>query len=203
MTIPTHRQAEGYITEAEERNPGLWVDHSIQTANAAQRIASAHPELDPENAYILGLLHDIGRREGVHGMRHVIDGYNFMVSEGYPDAARICLTHSYPIQDVEAGSSKWDGTIAERQFITDYLSKIKYTPYDRLIQLCDAICLPSGPVLMEKRLLDVTLRYGPNDFTTRKWQAFFEIQAEFETTIRKSIYSLLPGVVENTFGFTP
>jgi hypothetical protein len=54
---------------------------------------------------------------------------------------------------------------------------------------------------MEKRLLDVTLRYGPNDFTTRKWQAFFKIQRDFEEVIGKSIYSLLPNVVENTFGY--
>ena len=63
------------------------------------------------------------------------------------------------------------------------------------------MCLPSGPVMMEKRLLDVTLRYGPNDFTTRKWQAFFDIQEEFEAALGGSIYDLLPGVVENTFGF--
>ncbi len=136
-------------------------------------------------------------------MRHVIDGYNFLIDEGYPDAARICLTHSYPLADVNAGSSPWDGSTSERKFVAEYLAKIEYTPYDRLIQLCDAICLPTGPVLMEKRLLDVTLRHGPNAFTTRKWQAFFDIQKEFEKAIGKSIYSLLPNVVENTFGFTP
>jgi len=203
LEIPARQQAENYLNEASRLNPGPWVDHSIQVAEAAQRIAVVHPELDPENAYILGLLHDIGRREGIYGMRHVVDGYNFLMAEGHPDAARICLTHSYPIPDVESGSSKWDGTAKEKQVVSDFLSKIEYTPYDRLIQLCDAICLPSGPVLMEKRLLDVTLRYGPNAFTTRKWQAFFDIQKEFENAIAGSIYSLLPKVVENTFGFTP
>ncbi len=203
MNIPTHKQAEDYLSEADVRNPGPWVDHSIQTAQAAQRIAAAHPGLDPERAYIFGLLHDIGRREGVHGMRHVVDGYRFLLAEGYPDAARICLTHSYPIPDVGARSGNWDGTATDEKFVADFLAKIEYTPYDRIIQLCDAICLPSGPVLMEKRLLDVTLRHGTNNFTTRKWQAFFDIQAEFEHAIGGLIYSLLPGVVENTFGFTP
>ena len=203
MQIPTLQKANAYLLEAEERNPGPWVDHSQQVAQAAQRIAATHPELDPESAYVLGLLHDIGRREGVHGMRHVVDGYNFLLAEGYPDAARICLTHSYPIKNVDAGSSKWDGTAKEKQFVANYLAKIEYTPYDQLIQLCDALCLPRGPVLMDKRMVDVTLRYGPNDFTTRKWQAFFDIQQEFETVIGQSIYSLLPGVVENTFGIMP
>ena len=136
-------------------------------------------------------------------MRHVIDGYHFLMDEGYPDAAQICLTHSYPIPDVGAGSGKWDGTKAEEEFVANFLAESAYSPYDRLIQLCDALCLPNGPVLMEKRLLDVSLRHGFNDFTIRKWQAFFDIQAEFEETIGQSIYSLLPGVVENTFGLKP
>ena len=202
MFIPTRQQAEKYLDEASQFNPGPWVAHSIQAAGAAQRIAVAHPDLDPETAYILGLLHDIGRREGIAGMRHVIDGYNFLIAEGYPDAARFCLTHSYPLANVNTGSGPWDGSTNERKFVATYLAQIEYTPYDQLIQLCDAICMPSGPVLMEKRLLDVTLRYGPNDFTTQKWQAFFNIQKEFEKAIGKSIYSLLPEVVENTFGFT-
>ncbi len=203
MLIPTLPKANAYLLEAGRRNPGPWVDHSQQVALAAQRIAAAHPELDPERAYILGLLHDIGRREGIAGMRHVMDGYYFLTKEGYPDAARICLTHSYPVPDVNIGSSPWDGSTGERRFVAEYLAKIEYTLYDRLIQLCDAICLPGGPVLMEKRMVDVTLRYGPNEFITRKWQAFFDIQREFETIIGQSIYSLLPDVVENTFGFTP
>jgi len=203
MEIPTKSQALDYLAEAEERNPGPWVDHSKQVAEAAQRIAAAHPEIDPQRTYTLGLLHDIGRREGVSDMRHVLDGYNFLLAEGYPDAARICLTHSYPIPDVNAGSGQWDGTAAEEEFIAGFLASIEYTPYDHLIQLCDALCLPVGPVLIEKRLLDVSLRHGFNEFTIRKWQAFFEIQRSFEKKIGKSIYRLLPGVVENTFGFTP
>ncbi len=201
MNIPSVPQARLYLAEAERRNPGPWVAHSLQVAEAARNLAAVHPALETTPAYVLGLLHDIGRREGIHGMRHVIDGYNFLVGEHFPDAARICLTHSYPLPTVEIGSYWWDGTPEERRFVQRYLDGIEYTPYDRLIQLCDAICLPSGPVLMEKRLLDVTLRYGFNEMTTSKWRAFFEIQAEFEAAIGGSIYRHLPGVVENTFGF--
>jgi len=203
MNLPSISKAHTYLSEAEIRNPGPWVAHSSHTAEAARNLAAAHPDLDPESAYILGLLHDIGRREGIYGMRHVVDGYNFLIAEGYPDAARICLTHSYPLPTVNIGSHRWDGTPEERQFVQAYLDQIEYTPYDRLIQLCDALCLPSGPVLMEKRLLDVTLRLGFNDYTTRKWQAFFDIQAAFEVAIGSSIYHHLPNVVENTFGFLP
>jgi hypothetical protein len=201
MKIPTRQQAQAYLEDGKRRNPGPWVQHSIEVAKAAESIAGCHPQIETEPAYILGLLHDIGRRAGVHGMRHVVDGYNFLLAEGYTDAARICLTHSYPIQLVDSGASRWDGTDEEHQFVADYLSKIKYTPYDRLIQLCDAICMPSGPVLMEKRMMDVVIRYGFNNFTIQKWQAYFNIRDKFETVIGQSIYRCLPGVIKNTFGF--
>ena len=90
MMIPTLQQATDYLRAAETRNPGPWVAHSIQVGQAAQKIAAAYPELKPESAYILGLLHDIGRREGVTDMRHTLDGYNYLLAEGFPDAARIC-----------------------------------------------------------------------------------------------------------------
>jgi len=200
MEIPTRQLALAYLLEAEKLNPGPWMAHSRITAAAARSIGAHHPDIDPECAYILGLLHDIGRREGVHGMRHVIDGYRFLMDKGYPDAANICMTHSYPIPNVMVGSSKWDGTKQELEFVAAYLTRHPYTPYDRLIQLCDSICMATGPVLMEKRFVDVTMRYGFNEFTIEKWHAFFEIKSEFEGVIKKSIYGLLPGVVENTFG---
>ena len=54
---------------------------------------------------------------------------------------------------------------------------------------------------MEKRMLDVVMRHGVNQYTVEKWKATFEIQKYFEERIGKSIYSVLPNVVENTFGF--
>jgi len=198
MKVPTRKDALAYLQEAAGLNPGPWVDHSQHVADTAVKIATQHPDMEPEPAFVLGLLHDIGRREGVFGMRHVVDGYRFMLVEGFPNAARICLTHSYPIPNVMYGSSAWDGSQAEQDFVAQILSEITYDAYDKLIQLCDSICLPNGPVLMEKRLVDVVMRYGFNDYTLEKWGAFFNIQAEFEAVLGGSIYSLLPGVVENT-----
>lgn len=200
MQIPTLPQAESILLEAQQLNPGPWVEHSRQVAAAASAIAACIPQLDPQAAHILGLLHDIGRRAGVTGMRHVVDGYRYLDSLGFSHAARICMTHSYPVKNADYGSTAWDGTQAEFDFVQAYLDGIEYDDYDRLIQLCDSIVQPSGPCLMEKRLVDVVMRYGFNERTLGKWKAFFEIQARFEAAIGKSIYSVLPGVIENTFG---
>ena len=52
---------------------------------------------------------------------------------------------------------------------------------------------------MEKRLVDVALRWGFNDLTIRKWQAFLALRQEFTDAVGISIYKLLPDIVENTF----
>lgn len=184
---------------AEALNPGPWAAHSLHVAEAASAIAGCHPQMDAEAAYILGCLHDIGRRVGVTGMRHVLDGYNYLKSLGYDDAARISLTHAYPVKNAAAVYDMWDGSAEEYQFVQAYLDQINYDLYDRLIQLCDALALPSGFCLMEKRLVDVVMRYGANPLTIPRWKAYFAIRDDFEGEIGQSIYSLLPGVVENTF----
>ena len=51
-------------------------------------------DMDSEKAYIMGLLHDIGRFEGVRGMHHTIAGYDLMMQKGYPGDATVTVCHS-------------------------------------------------------------------------------------------------------------
>lgn len=200
LHLPTLEQANQMMSEAGQSNPGPWIQHSQYVAQAAESIAARHPRLDPASARVMGLLHDIGRRVGPTDMRHVLDGYTYLAQQGFADAARICLTHSFPIQNAFAGAGKWDCSAEELAFVQDYLARAEYDEYDALLQLCDSIALPGGFCLMEKRLVDVALRHGFNDFTLEKWKAFLRIQKEFEAAIGGSIYALLPDVVSSTFG---
>jgi hypothetical protein len=200
LKVPTLEVATLIMNEAEKRNPGPWVKHSLFAAQAAANIATLHPALYPSVAYILGYLHDIGRREGVTSNRHIIDGYYYLLKMGYDDAARICLTHPFALKNIDAISGEWDCSREEFEFVNDFLANTDFTVYDRLIQLCDAVSSPSGFCLMEKRIVDVAICYGVNRFTVEKWKAYFVIQKELEQDIGESIYKLLPGVVDNTFG---
>ena len=100
--IPTLEEAKIILEEGSKLNPGPWIDHSLYVGKAAELITKEDKELDSNIALILGMLHDIGRRYGVTGMRHSIDGYNFSAERGYNLLARICLTNSNPLQDVDA-----------------------------------------------------------------------------------------------------
>jgi hypothetical protein len=204
--LPTRSRAESLLRTAARRNPGPWVDHVRVAAGAARALAAHLPGMDPDAAYILGLLHDIGRGSGGPGVadvRHILDGFALLGDAGYPGAARICLTHSFPIKDVDAFASAWDCPPREKRAVQDYLDGLEYDDYDRLIQLCDALSLPSGPCLLEKRLVDVALRHGVNALTVDKWRAFGEIRRDVEARAGTSVYRLLPGVVATTFGFDP
>lgn len=203
MTMPSLEQAQTLLAEAEQLNPGPWVAHSINVARAAHLIAARHPGLDEERATILGLLHDIGRRAGRTGMRHVIDGYAYLNSLGFDDAARICLTHSFPYQNPRAVFGEWDCSEQEFRMMSDALTRITYDDYDHLFQLCDSLALPQGFCLIEKRLVDVFMRYGQDGVSSlihSKWRCVFEIQRRLEEIIGCSIYDILPEVIETTFG---
>ena len=203
MKVPSVRDAHAILAEGERLTPGPWADHCRTAGECARAIAACHPEMDAEVAYVMGLLHDVGRRAAGYGLpdaMHVVDGYRHLMELGYDDAARICLTHSFPIKDAGAFAAPWGDLHDERRFVQDHLDGVEYTPYDRLIQLCDSIALPAGPVLMEKRFVDVALRHGFNALTLDKWRAFMQIKREFDAVTGGSIYRVLPGVVENTFG---
>ncbi|RCX14313.1 HD domain-containing protein [Anaerobacterium chartisolvens] len=203
MKIPKLEEALQLMNEAKAMNPGPWCDHSFYAARAAGAIAELHPELDSSNAYILGLLHDIGRREGMHQMRHILDGYKFLHAKGFDDAARICLTHSFPVKDIGTAVAKWDCPDNMKSFVDSYLSGIEYNEYDRLIQLCDYLALPSGFTLVEKRMIDVALRYGTNEYSILKWKEILNCRRHFDAKIGCPVYSILPGIVKNTFEFDP
>lgn len=200
MHLPTLSEAEALLDEAASQNPGPWVAHSRYAAQAARLIAAQAAPLVAESAYICGLLHDIGRRNGPSDMRHILDGYHFLQTLGFSDAARISLTHSFPIQEALSGSGKWDCSPEELRFVQEKLAGIEYDDYDRLIQLCDALALPSGFCLIEKRFVDVSLRHGFNEYTLAKWQAWLGLLQRFSAATGGPLYRLLPGIVENTFG---
>ena len=99
--IPEREVALEELEIAGRMNPGPWINHSLNVALAAENIAKECNNLDSEKAYVLGLLHDIGRRTGIAAVRHIIDGYDYVVSKEWDEVGRICLTHSFPVKNIE------------------------------------------------------------------------------------------------------
>ena len=201
MKIPTAGVAEKLLLEGERLNPGQWAAHSRYAATAAKNIAAACPGMDPEAAYAMGLLHDIGRREGPGHLIHVMDGYRYLQSLGYEDGARICLTHSFFTNSVKTYLGNQDCSPEDHEWLAGYISHCDYDDYDKLLQLCDALALPQGFCVVEKRMVDVTMRYGFKPYTLDKWKAIFDRKAYFDSKTGGNIYALLPGIEQSTFGY--
>jgi hypothetical protein len=198
--FPSVAAAEALLLEAEHLNPGPWVPHSRNVALAARLIAEQHPDLDPERASVLGLLHDLGRRTGPNKDRHILDGHDALTALGYRDAAQIALTHSFPQQRPDELIGAWDGTPEEFSRMTALMLACTYTEEDRLIQLCDMLALPEGCCVIEKRMVDVALRYGSSPQMIQKWKATIAIKKHFDEAIGQNLYYLLPDIVETTLG---
>lgn len=101
---------------------------------------------------------------------------------------------------------RYAGVTSEKHLIDGYrfcmehfVKNAVYDDYDRLVQLCDSLALPFGFCLLEKRFVDVALRYGTPPVMAERWRRILEIRDMFEKKINGSIYDLLPGVEENTF----
>lgn len=175
------------LMDAQHDNPGPWALHSLSVAHCAEKIAQACG-MDKEKAYVLGLLHDIGRKFGKRHLGHVSDGYSYMMELGYEEAARVCLSHSFHNQSVEDYVGNLDTSEAEEKLIREKLAQMDYDDYDRLVQLCDAIGGSEGVMDMEERMNDVEKRYG--FYPEQKREANRKLKVYFEEKMKNDIYTV-------------
>ena len=187
--LPNREEAIELLREAERCNPGPWGNHSRVAAHCAEKIALECDDLDPNKAYILGLLHDIGRKFGVRHLGHVSDGYSYMMSLGYNEVAQICLTHSFSNLTTDEYIGQFDTTEEELKLIQDALKASTMDEYDRLIQLCDSLAGAEGVLDIEERMRDVKRRYG--SYPQAKWDSNIALKKHFEAKMGKDIYEVV------------
>lgn len=190
--LRSNRYAEQLLQEAQKLNAGPWIKHSQYVARLACEIAQ-QAGMDKEKAYVLGLLHDIGRRNGHMEARHALEGYLFLNELGFTEGARICLTHTFQYKDIDAINDSWDCSEEEKQFIENYLENITYDDYDKLIQLCDALSLSDGYCYAEKKMVGSVMKYGFKETTLCKWKAILELKKYFDEKIDGDVYKLFEG----------
>ena len=138
-----------------------YIVHTTGVADSARKIAEKTPYLNADKAYVLGLLHDYGKKydERASGKFHVQIGYEELLAMGYSDSARICLTHSFPVvnfndKDYSSYRPEW------LAWAHQALQNVKYDDYDRLIQLCDLFFEGMSKVGFEERFAGIARRYG-------------------------------------------
>ena len=133
QNIPTRERAERELELAGTMNPGAWVSHSRFCALACEKIAEKIPHLSAGTAYVLGLMHDIGRREGIFQEKHLLDGYRYCMNFGWTQAAKVCISHAFMIPEITMGVGKLDVPASDLAFLKTFLETTEYDDYDRLV----------------------------------------------------------------------
>ena len=188
MNYPDRETAQRLLEEALLQNPGRWGDHSRVAAECAEKIAAACG-MNAEKAYVLGLLHDVGRRFRVRDLGHLYYGYRYLQALGYPAAAKTCLSPSFPNQDMSLYIGQIDIPEPEAQDAQRLLMAMEFDDYDRLIQLCDALASADGVVDVEQRMADVKRRYGR--YPQPQWDKNLEYLRYFGEKAGKDVYKIV------------
>lgn len=186
------------INERKQVSDGNWYEHSVYVAIAAYAIAD-RLKMDAEKAFVMGIMHDIGRSFSKGQFRHIRDGYEYLNSLGYTEIARICLTHSFAIQDINTYVGKMDISEAEQMNYQHILRMQQYDFYDRLIQLCDSISTNNGYVIPEKKFVTNVFKYGFKESTIEKWRAVLEIYNDFEEKLGMNVNRFILSSAGNPF----
>ncbi|MEE6207941.1 MAG: HD domain-containing protein [Alphaproteobacteria bacterium] len=175
------KQLAGYYLQQRiyhGSNPRIIFEHGVHVFNVA-KIAeefakNTNGTLDPDTAYVLGLLHDIGRikDETVTNIPHGIEGFNYLSKNGYPKLAPICLTHCFITKDIDIADYPAYSPELLKQ-VKEYLDGIEYNDYDRVIQMADMFS-------RGKEILSIRQRLEKN-------KSFYHINHE---TYGESVYAL-------------
>ena len=188
MDYPKRSEAIKILCEAERLNPGPWVKHSENVAYCAEAIANACEDMNSEKAYVLGLLHDVGRRAGVGQLMHVYYGWKYMLELGYPEVAKVYLSHSYNTHNIEDDMAICDISDEQYRELVNALQRCAYDEYDMLIQLCDSIAMAEGVVDICDRMSDIKRRYGR--YPQAKWDKNLELLEYFSKKTNGNIYEI-------------
>lgn len=153
------RIASGYLQERIHNgsNPRIIYEHGAHVFNVA-KIAEAiakksHGIIDVNKAYILGLLHDVGRvkDETVTKIPHSIEGFKYLRDMGYEEIAPVCVTHNFINKDIKREDYP---TYSDDLFdkTKNFLKSFEYNDYDRLIQLSDLFSRGKEIMSIQQRL---------------------------------------------------
>lgn len=192
------KEALKLLNKYRDTEDSSWIDHSICVGDTAGIIAKAL-NLDSDKARAMGYIHDIGK--GLNDFNsHIINGYYYLKDLGYDiEYANICLTHSYLNNDIMCTCGIDPDLIHYMKgysYIKEFISNYEYTIYDKIINLCDLMCM-SNVVTIDKRLIDVILRRGVFSNAQYHITELYKLKEYFDDLLGYNLYNLFPKIKDN------
>ena len=188
--IPNKDKIIAYLEEGYEKSPGKWVLHSWIVGQTAKNMA---PELglDPDVAIACGALHDIGKSYYKKDAAHFLKGYKILRADSYFFPARIALTHSFQVTNVNAYVGDWNVSDKDKVFVENFLKYNEYNDYDLLIQLLDGL-IKTEFLGIEKRCEGVAQNHGKNQYFEIRKNRLYELEEYFSKKLSKNIKDYMP-----------
>lgn len=203
MSFPSRSEAERFLEEVVDcRNASPfpfkpeWEEsfrtHCYGVARIAEAIASETLSLNPDKAYVMGLLHDCGRIKDEKGEKthHGWEGYKLMMQKSWPELARICITHNFYEKDFDPAT--YPQAPAALLNCKNYLSAIEYDDYDKLIMLADLLNDMGKNCTIDYRFASLASRYPIQQETVDRFSAILKGYYDyFSSLCGTDIYQLL------------
>ncbi|MDD4556032.1 MAG: HD domain-containing protein [Alphaproteobacteria bacterium] len=192
-----YRRSQNATEVLDQYHENMYIFHTKTVARMAEKIAAKTVSLNPEKAYVCGLLHDYGRKldEKILNAFHGLVGYHELNKLGYPEVAKICLTHSFPVKDFNQKIMTYPEDWVRQ--IRAELIKFNYDDYDKLIQLCDKMATGYAMVSIEHRVESIYKRYN---LTQEQFEAQLneglELKAHFDKLCGEDVYKVI-GLIED------
>lgn len=197
--LPTLQQTKELYEFAKEKTDiintaaglekGLSSDHYQNVAWVAAVIAE-HAGLNPQKAYILGLLHDFGEytQKTTPNTFHGTAGYDEMMEKGFDEVARTCLSHSF----FSADFTPEDFPAYNPQEIiraSELLKKHGFDDYDRLVHLADLMAPRQIIDTVENRINKIGKKYRLSEADIKQKHAEAQkLKAYFDAKCACDVY---------------
>jgi hypothetical protein len=173
----------------------------MTVANAARLVASRIAALDPEKAYMYGMMHDVGKfyLPANEAYKHPRIGFKLLETK-HNDIAEICVSHAFPdFSDLEHILSYCHGDKPEAHAVCELLSNIKHDLYIDLIQFCDKVSGIGTYMTIEAKYdwyieRDIMIQ---NDVTLRYLETLQSIKKKLDKLVGYDLYALI-GASQNS-----
>lgn len=200
MTLPTLHEAHQLVQNLANEINSMHLNrisslgHYLRVAQNAEGIAKSLPHLNPEKAYIMGLLHDYGQVDEAKDRRyfHGLIGYQKLCALGYDEAARAALVHSFfegELITPERYHSYDANAINECAHL---LSLTPFDDYDRLVHLADLMAVGEKATTIEMRFEYLAATYRINEEMIKdKFQLACNLKHYFDNLCGRDVYDIL------------
>lgn len=195
-------EAEGLIEILKQkelslgRAPNTWYtfhNHVFGAAQVAQILSEKIDGMNPNEMYVLALLHDISRTEEDREQRfHGILGYE-KLKDIDEKAARSALSHMFvfhQLPDYTLCAPMFYHKKEDYDFVADFLSNTHLSDEDLLIQLADTLSNKYGFVTIEQRLNEYAKRHPTADLQPI-YEKAVRLKNYFDDRIGEDVYKVL------------